>query len=73
LAHAAGLVVHPYTFRAENEFLPTNLKGSTRDSAGGLGEELRAFLAAGIDGFFVDHPDIGVAARDRYCQLLHSQ
>lgn len=69
-AHAAGLVVHPYTFRAENEFLPANLKSSTEKSdRGDLAEELRAFLASGIDGFFVDHPDIGVTARDRYSKL----
>jgi glycerophosphoryl diester phosphodiesterase len=56
-AHAAGLRVHPWTFRAESEFLPAGLD---------LEAELREFLAAGIDGFFTDHPDIGVRARDGY-------
>ena len=56
-AHAAGLKVHPWTFRAETEFLPAGL-----DLAG----ELREFLAAGIDGFFSDQPDMGVRARDAY-------
>ncbi|MDE2448450.1 MAG: glycerophosphodiester phosphodiesterase [Gammaproteobacteria bacterium] len=51
--HAAGLQVHPWTFRAESEFLPAGLD---------LEGELRAFLQAGIDGFFTDQPDIGVRA-----------
>jgi glycerophosphoryl diester phosphodiesterase len=56
-AHAAGLQVHPWTFRAEAAFLPTGLD---------LEGELRQFLAAGIDGFFTDQPDIGLAARDAF-------
>ena len=48
--HAAGLRVHPWTFRAESAFLPAGLD---------LQGELRAFLAAGVDGFFTDQPDIG--------------
>jgi glycerophosphoryl diester phosphodiesterase len=56
-AHAAGLQVHPWTFRAESAFLPAGVD---------LGAELRAFLAAGIDGFFTDQPDVGVRARDAY-------
>lgn len=55
--HAAGLKVHPWTFRAEREFLPAGLD---------LEAELREFLAAGIDGFFTDQPDVGVRARDAF-------
>jgi glycerophosphoryl diester phosphodiesterase len=55
--HARGLQVHPWTFRAESAFLPAGL-----DLAG----ELKEFLAAGIDGFFADQPDVGVAARDAF-------
>jgi glycerophosphoryl diester phosphodiesterase len=66
-AHAAGLKVHPYTFRAENTFLPVNLRSSTDPNArGDLEAEIRAFLAAGIDGFFTDHTDAGVRARDAF-------
>ena len=62
-AHAAGLLVHPWTFRAENEFLPREFRRGTERAARGDGEgEIAAFLQAGIDGFFTDHPDIGVAA-----------
>jgi glycerophosphoryl diester phosphodiesterase len=53
-AHAAGLGAHPWTFRAEKHFLPGNVPD--------LLSELRLFLATGIDGFFTDHPDLGVRA-----------
>ncbi len=64
LAHAAGLFVHPYTFRRENQFLPLELRSSA-DPAG-VGDalaEIRAFLDLGVDGVFTDNPDIAVAAR----------
>lgn len=64
-AHAADLVVHPYTFRRENRFLPAEFRSSDDPNAyGDLAGELRTYLATGIDGFFTDHPDIGAAARD---------
>lgn len=67
-AHAAGLAVHPYTFRPENEFLPRTLKdGKAPSERGDLAAELATFLALGIDGFFTDAPDIGRAAVDRLC------
>jgi len=51
-AHAAGLVVHPYTFRADA--LP--------DFTGSMDELLRAFFeVAQVDGVFVDQPDRAVA------------
>ena len=59
-AHEVGLVVHPYTFRVENQFLPTQFRSSADGNADGdLAGELRAFLRAGIDGFFTDNPAIG--------------
>jgi glycerophosphoryl diester phosphodiesterase len=62
-AHAAGLAVHPWTFRAENHFLPNNLwVGGVPTDLGDIMSELRAFLATGIDGFFTDHPDLGIRA-----------
>jgi glycerophosphoryl diester phosphodiesterase len=96
-AHEAGLGVHPWTFRAENYFLPESLRspqspgGSEKterpQSPGGLSQkkgtpsrpaieglwsqqhgnlvaEIQAFLKAGVDGFFTDHPAIGKIARD---------
>jgi glycerophosphoryl diester phosphodiesterase len=63
-SHAVGLVVHPYTFRAENTFLPTNLRRGTADADFGRAiDEQVAFLRAGIDGMFTDQPDIGLIAR----------
>lgn len=62
-AHAAGLLVHPYTFRAENHFLPAQYRREGPATAAGDGRgEIEAFLAAGIDGFFTDNPDVGAAA-----------
>lgn len=63
-AHAAGLKVHPYTFRVENTFLPTNLRSSANPTdAGNLFAEIGAYFAAGVDGLFTDNTDIGVAVR----------
>jgi glycerophosphoryl diester phosphodiesterase len=63
-SHSAGLVVHPYTFRAENTFLPAELRRGTVDSDFGKAiDEQVTFLEAGIDGLFTDQADIGVIAR----------
>jgi glycerophosphoryl diester phosphodiesterase len=66
-ARAAGLGVHVWTLRAENEFLPASLR-SPGDAAtrGDLAAEIRALLDAGITGFFSDHPDLAVRARDEW-------
>jgi glycerophosphoryl diester phosphodiesterase len=66
-AHAAGLKVHAYTFRAENQYLPANLRsGDNPHDLGDLHTELLAYLDAGLDGFFTDHADYGVKARDAF-------
>jgi glycerophosphoryl diester phosphodiesterase len=66
-AHANGLVVHGWTFRAENFFLPKDFQSSTDPAAfGDLAAEIERFLALGLDGFFTDHTDIGVQARDAF-------
>jgi glycerophosphoryl diester phosphodiesterase len=74
-AHAVNLRVHVWTFRAENEFLPDDLKiGNLPAAHGDLDAEIRRFLNRGIDGFFVDFPAVGVRVRDSYIsgvQLLH--
>jgi glycerophosphoryl diester phosphodiesterase len=66
-AHAVNLDVHVWTFRAENEFLPDDLKvGESPATHGDLDAEIRRFLDRGIDGFFVDFPAVGVRVRDAY-------
>jgi glycerophosphoryl diester phosphodiesterase len=61
-AHRAGLTVHAWTFRVENQFLPAEFRSSADPTApGDLAGEIRAFLDTGIDGFFTDNPDIGAA------------
>jgi glycerophosphoryl diester phosphodiesterase len=63
-AHAVGLAVHVYTFRDENAFLPADLRRGPLDADGGDARaECAAFLRAGVDGLFADHPDTAVAAR----------
>jgi len=64
-AHALELAVHVWTFRAENEFLPADLKtGATPAAHGDLPAEIERYLARGIDGFFTDFPAIGVSVRN---------
>src|SRR5271168_3184206 len=74
-AHAVNLKVHVWTFRAENEFLPEDLRSGNSPAAhGDLEAEIRRFLDRGIDGFFVDFPAVGVRVRDAYIsgvQPLH--
>src|SRR5690625_1091492 len=55
-AHEAGLLVHPWTFRSENRFLPADLRsGGEPGDFGGFAAEYDAFFAAGVDGVFTDH------------------
>ena len=63
-AHAAGLLVHPWTLRAENYFLPADFKsGADPRAHGDLAAEACAFYKAGVDGIFSDFP--GEAAKAR--------
>jgi glycerophosphoryl diester phosphodiesterase len=61
-AHAAGLQVMPYTFRPEQQFLPRaswkDENPAARNEAASIAE-IRAHVAAGIDGFFTDDPALG--------------
>jgi glycerophosphoryl diester phosphodiesterase len=69
-AHEAGLLVHPWTFRRENAFLPEDLRRGDPASpayvraVGDLPAELRQFCELGVDGLFTDNPDVAVAIRD---------
>ena len=54
-AHAAGLAVHPWTFRDDqpNETFPD------------IDAELKAYYALGVDGVFSDFPDTALRVRDK--------
>lgn len=58
LAHAAGLEVHPWTFRNEAMHLAA-------DYGGDPAAEYRAFAELGVDALFSDFPDTAVAAFSR--------
>jgi glycerophosphoryl diester phosphodiesterase len=63
-AHEAGMLAYTWTLRPENRFLAPARRGS--GGAADWGDwmaEYRAAIATGVDGIFVDHPDLGVAAR----------
>jgi glycerophosphoryl diester phosphodiesterase len=60
-AHRAWLTVHVWTVRAENRFLPTNLRrGTALDAPGDMAGEVRALLDAGVDGVITDHTEIAL-------------
>jgi glycerophosphoryl diester phosphodiesterase len=66
-AHKAGLVVHGWTFRAENVFLPDDFdEGSDPTAHGRLDGQIKAFLRLGMDGFFTDQAFLGRLARDAF-------
>jgi glycerophosphoryl diester phosphodiesterase len=69
-AHRRGLTVHAWTVRAENRFLPTDLRrGDAPDALGDMAGEVRALLAAGVDGVITDHPEQALAVlRERVGQ-----
>jgi glycerophosphoryl diester phosphodiesterase len=66
-AHEEGLLVHVWTCRDENRFLPERFR-----SAGGPNErgdspaQATALLDAGVDGIFTDQTDTVVGARTRW-------
>lgn len=62
-AHAAGLVVHVWTLRRENQFMATDFRvGTDPNAPGDMYAESLAFLDAGVNGLFSDHPDIAARA-----------
>jgi len=57
-AHAAGLLVHPYTFRNEPGYLATDYNGSPQ-------AEYDQFYNLGVDGLFSDFSDTAVNERQK--------
>ncbi|MFF7866257.1 glycerophosphodiester phosphodiesterase family protein [Streptomyces qaidamensis] len=63
-AHAAGLRIGPYTFRAENQFLPERFRrGSGPDDFGDAFAEYALYYRMGVDAVVTDFPDLAVMAR----------
>ncbi|HET9211557.1 MAG TPA: glycerophosphodiester phosphodiesterase [Thermoanaerobaculia bacterium] len=56
-AHAARLLVHPWTFRSDGSFLAPEYRGDP-------GKEYDQFFSLGVDGLFSDFPDTAVKARE---------
>ncbi|MFI9722356.1 glycerophosphodiester phosphodiesterase [Streptomyces sp. NPDC052396] len=66
-AHAAGLVLHPWTMRNENSFLPADFRRGTDPNAyGDAFGAFQAYYATGIDGIFSDNCDTAVLAREDF-------
>jgi glycerophosphoryl diester phosphodiesterase len=62
-AQAAGLLVHAWTLRKENAFLPAALRIGDSEAGTGNSAALFALLRkAGVEGVFTDDPALAVAA-----------
>jgi glycerophosphoryl diester phosphodiesterase len=55
-AHANSLLVHAWTFRNEDLFLPLDFQGNPA-------KEYELFFSLGIDGVFSDFPDVANLVR----------
>ena len=74
-AQSEGLVVHAWTARKENAFLPEPLRSSARPSDDGNLSTLIVILAAsGVDGVFTDDPSVAraILPQDGTENLLHT-
>ncbi|WP_030765577.1 MULTISPECIES: glycerophosphodiester phosphodiesterase [unclassified Streptomyces] len=66
-AHARGLLLHPYTARNENSFLPAEYRRGTDPAAyGNAFGAFRTYFEQGIDGIFTDNPDTGLLAAEDF-------
>lgn len=63
-AHRVGLILHPYTMRNENPFLPAEYRrGSAPDAYGDSFGAFKTYFTTGIDGVFTDNADTALLAR----------
>lgn len=66
-AHARGLILHPYTARNENNFLPADYRKGTDPTAyGDAFGAFKTYFEQGIDGIFTDQPDTGLLAAEAF-------
>jgi glycerophosphoryl diester phosphodiesterase len=62
-AHAQGLILHPYTMRNENTFLPADFRrGSDPNAYGDAFGAFKTYFATGIDAVFSDNADTALLA-----------
>ncbi|OAR27464.1 glycerophosphodiester phosphodiesterase [Streptomyces sp. ERV7] len=62
-AHAHGLVLHPYTMRDENTFLPADFRRGTDPTAyGDAFGAFKTYFSTGIDAVFSDNADTALLA-----------
>jgi glycerophosphoryl diester phosphodiesterase len=70
-AHRVGLVLHPFTFRPENNFLAADFRQGNPNSPeflrsrGDQPAELALYYELGVDGLFADNADTAVAVREK--------
>ena len=63
-AHRAGLMIHPWTFRPENLFLPLESRiGSDPAAHGDMAGEIADFVKTGVDAIFTDAPALARTRR----------
>jgi glycerophosphoryl diester phosphodiesterase len=71
-AHREHLIVHSWTFRNENNFLPEDFRVGNPArpeylrATGNMASELALFYSLGVDGVFSDNPDTAVGARTEF-------
>jgi glycerophosphoryl diester phosphodiesterase len=72
-AHHEHLLVHSWTFRNENNFLPEDFRVGNPArlpeylrATGNMASELALFYSLGVDGVFSDNPDTAVGARTEF-------
>ncbi len=65
-AHAAGLLVHPFTFRDRPGQLAADYRGDPK-------LEYRQFFALGVDGVFSDYADTALAARAEFLREIRGE
>ncbi|MFJ8208331.1 glycerophosphodiester phosphodiesterase [Streptomyces sp. NPDC096033] len=66
-AHARGLVLHPYTARNENTFLPAEYrKGTDSNAYGDAFGAFKRYFELGVDAIFTDNPDTGLLAAEAF-------
>jgi glycerophosphoryl diester phosphodiesterase len=70
-AHSVGLLLHPFTFRPENNFLASDFRVGNPNSPeylharGDQPAELALYYKLGVDGLFADNADTAVAVREK--------